>query len=133
RRPERLAQAPRRAEAERHPEAGGIIRFRAGKSVAGNRDQRNGRRVAVEYPDRLETPHVRHEDIDDHQIERAVVQRGEAALTAVRDRDPEPALPEPYAYGKAGVPVVIDYQDATHDPPPSWRGRPMRLVGHPCQ
>jgi hypothetical protein len=78
----------------------------------------------VEYPDRLETPHVRHEDIDDHQIERAIVQRGETALTAIRDRDPEPALLEPYAYGKAGVPVVIDYQDATHDdPPPLWRGR----------
>jgi len=57
-----------------------------------------GRRVAMEYPDRLEPPHVRHKDIDDHQIERAVVQRGETALAAIRDRDPEPALLEPYAY-----------------------------------
>ena len=35
--------------------------------------------------------HMRHEDIDEHQVERAIVQRGEAALAAIRDRDPEPA------------------------------------------
>ena len=86
-----LAQTPRRAEAERPFEAGGIVRSGGGKSIAGDRDQRDGRRAAVKYPDRLEPPHVRHKDIDDHQIERAIVQRGETALAAIRDRDPESA------------------------------------------
>jgi hypothetical protein len=31
------------------------------------------------------------------------------------------ALLEPYAYGKAGMQVVMDHQDATHDPLLSWR------------
>src|SRR5207247_8994551 len=44
----------------------------------------------------------------------AIVQRGEAALAAIRDRDPEPAL-EPYAHGKAAAPVAIDRQDAPPD------------------
>jgi hypothetical protein len=81
------------------------------------------------YPDRLEPTHVRHEDIDDHQIERTLVQRGEPALAAIRDRDPEPALLEPYAYGKAGVQVVIDHQDATHDHLLVARMRSMRFIG----
>jgi hypothetical protein len=43
---------------------------------------------------------------------------GKTALAAIRDRDPEPALLEPYADRKACVQVVIDHQDVTHDPPP---------------
>jgi hypothetical protein len=39
---------------------------------------------------------------------------GKTALAAIRDRDPEPALLEPYADRKARVQVVIDHQDATH-------------------
>jgi hypothetical protein len=42
---------------------------------------------------------------------------GKTALAAIRDRDPEPALLEPYADRKACVQVVIDHQDVTHDPP----------------
>jgi hypothetical protein len=75
--------------------------------------------------------HVRHEDIGDHQIERAIAQRGKAALGAVRDRDPESALLEPYAHGKAGMQVVIDHQDAPHDPPPSPRRTLNAPVSHP--
>ena len=51
------------------------------------------------------------------------------ALAAIRDRDPEPALLEPYADRKACVQVVIDHQDVTHDPPP-LRYR-MRRAGDP--
>ena len=54
---------------------------------------------------------------------------GKTALAAIRDRDPEPALLEPYADRKACVQVVIDHQDVTHDPPP-LRYR-MRRVGDP--
>ena len=54
---------------------------------------------------------------------------GKTALAAIRDRDPEPALLEPYADRKACVQVVIDHQDVTHDPPP-LRYR-MRRAGDP--
>jgi hypothetical protein len=47
--------------------------------------------------------------------------RGRAPSSRRRHRDPEPALLEPYAHGKAGVPVVIDHQGAPHDPSPSPR------------
>ena len=44
-----------------------------------------------------------------------------------------PAPLEPYAYGKAGVQVVIDHQDATHYLPPlRHRTRSTCLVSHPC-
>ena len=105
----------RRTEAERHFQASQIFGFRAGKGVTGDRDQRDRRRALVKYPDRLETAHVRHEDIDDHQVERRVVERREAVGPAVRDRDPETAPLEPGAYRKAGMKVVIDNQNATHD------------------
>lgn len=54
---------------------------------------------------------------------------GKTSLAAIRDRDPEPALLEPYADRKACVQVVIDHQDVTHDPPP-LRYR-MRRAGDP--
>jgi hypothetical protein len=53
--------------------------------------------------------------------------------SAIRDRDPEPALLEPYTHGKAGMPVVIDHQDTTHTHLPHGAGRSMRLVSHPCK
>src|SRR5207248_1662384 len=40
----------------------------------------------------------------------------------------EPAPLEPYAYGKAGVEVVIDHQDAPHEPSPS----PRPTLNAPC-
>src|SRR4249920_1073768 len=43
-------------------------RVEVGKGVSQHRDQRNRWRTLVEYPDRLEAAHVRHEDVDDHQI-----------------------------------------------------------------
>ena len=60
----------------------------------------------------------------DHAEQRHRLERlAQAPRRAEAKRHPEPALLEPYAYGKAGVQVVIDHQDATQDPPPSWRGR----------
>ena len=69
----------------------------------------------MKYSDRLETTHVRHEDIDDHQVERCIVERREAIGTAIRDRDPETTPLQPGAYRKAGMKVFIDNQNATHD------------------
>ena len=39
----------------------------------------------MEDPDRLEAAHVRHENIDDHQIERRAFERPKPGLAAVGD------------------------------------------------
>ena len=39
----------------------------------------------MEDPDRLEAAHVRHENIDDHQIERHAFERPQPGLAAVGD------------------------------------------------
>jgi hypothetical protein len=54
--------------------------------VTGHCDQRNRRRALVKYPDRFETAHVRHEDIDDHQVEARSFQRAMSGFAAIGDR-----------------------------------------------
>jgi hypothetical protein len=44
----------------------------------------------VKYPDRFEAAHVRHEDVNEHQVERTVIQCRKTALAAVRQRAPVP-------------------------------------------
>src|SRR5436309_14856396 len=58
---------------------------------------------------------MRHEDIDDHQIEFGIVERRETVDPAVGDRDPESALLQPRPDREACVRVIIDHQYATHD------------------
>jgi hypothetical protein len=73
-----------------------------------------------------------HRLVDEHQIERAIVQRGEAALAAIRDCAPEPALLEPDAYGKVcRSSSTTKMRRMSHLP--CRVGRSMRLVGRPCQ
>lgn len=71
---ERLAQTTRGTEFEGHAQEVGRRRIEVGESVSRHRNQRNCRRAFVEYPDRFETTHVRHEDIDDHQVEAGIFQ-----------------------------------------------------------
>jgi len=62
----------------------------------------------VKYPDRFETTHAGHEDIDDHQIERRIVESDEAGGTAIGDRDPETIALEPSPNGEADMRIIID-------------------------
>jgi len=68
----------------------------------------------VKYPDRLEATHLRHEYIDDHQIEGRVLESDETGRAAVGDRDFEAASVEPRLYRKANVRVIVDNQNPTH-------------------
>jgi hypothetical protein len=56
----------------------GAGRLRTGKSEFGHRDPRHPGRPIVKHPDRFEAAHVRHEDIDDHQVERRTVKGNKA-------------------------------------------------------
>jgi hypothetical protein len=113
--PERLAQAARRTELERHAQEVGVAHLWIGEGISGNRDQRHGGRMVVEYPDRLETAHPRHENVDDHQIERGIVERKQAAGAAIGDRNLKAVPLEPGPNGEANVRIIVDNQNASHD------------------
>src|SRR5438105_230591 len=66
---EGLAQTAGRAEFKRHAQEIGRGRVRVGEGVAGHGDQRNLRRRFVEHANGLEASHMRHEDVDDHDVE----------------------------------------------------------------
>jgi hypothetical protein len=62
----------------------------------------------VKYPDRFETAHAGHEDIDDHQIERRIVESDEAGSAAIGDRDLETIALEPSPNGEADMRIIIN-------------------------
>jgi len=68
----------------------------------------------VKYPDRFETAHAGHEDIDDHQIERRTVESDEAGGAAIAMATFEAIVPEPRLNGEADMRIVIHNQNAAH-------------------
>src|ERR1700730_15816616 len=114
----RLAQAARRAKFLSHSREVGTGRVRNREGGSGNRDQRHARRVLVEHPDRFETAHIGHEDIDNHQIERYLLEGGETLGSTIGDRDPKTIPLEPSANGQTDMRIVIDYQNAAHSNSP---------------
>jgi hypothetical protein len=64
----------------------------------------------VKQSDRIETAHMGHEDVDDHQVEIRSVESGETVGAAVRDRNPEAVLHQPGANSQTDMQVVIDNQ-----------------------
>src|SRR6266702_1286669 len=108
---ERLAQATRRAELQRHPQEVGSRRIQVCEGVARQRDQRNGGRAFVKDPDRFKAAHVRHEDIDDHQIELFVFEGSKSCLSAVGDRHPKIVPLEIDLDGHAYQRVVVDNEN----------------------
>jgi hypothetical protein len=71
--------------------------------------------VIVKYPDRFEAAHIGHEDIDDHQIERRIVESDETVGAAIGDGDPKTIPLEPSANGEANMRIVVDNQNASHN------------------
>jgi hypothetical protein len=57
--------------------------------------------------------------IDDHQIERRVVEGGETVTAAIGDRDPKAVPLEPSAKREADMWIVIDNQKAVHTASPA--------------
>jgi hypothetical protein len=114
RRSERLAQAARRAEFKRHPQEIGRRRIEVGKGVARHRDQRNARGAFVEDSDRLEAAHVRHENVDNHQVEPAALQRPQPGVAAVGDRDLEIVPSQIDVDGHADRRIIVHNENALH-------------------
>ena len=109
---ERLAQAARGTEVERPAQKIRRRRSRGWQRPIPRSPSTARRRVVMEYPDRCEAAHMRHEYINDHQVEGGHHSVRQAACPATRDRDPEAALLEPQANGNAVIRVVIDHQDS---------------------
>src|SRR6185436_19581102 len=114
---ERLAQATRGAEFERHAQKVRRRRVEVGKGVSRHRHQRHRWRTLVEYPDRFEAAHVRHEDVDQHEIEAGVFQRAKPGFAAIGYRHVEAVTLKIDLDGRADHWIVIDDKNASHVSP----------------
>jgi len=114
---ERLAQAAPGAELDRHAEKIRRIGAGLGEGVAGDRHQRDLRRALMEDPDRLEAMHLRHEDVDDQQIEGEALQRLEPGLGAVGSDDVITVPPQHNSDRLAHRWIVVDDENARHESP----------------
>jgi len=61
-----------------------------------------------------ESSNMRHEDIDDHQVEGCLVERRESAGAPSETATLNPFAPEPCPYREAKVRVTVDNQNAAH-------------------
>jgi hypothetical protein len=61
-----------------------------------------------------ESSNMRHEDIDDHQVEGCLVERRESAGAPSETATLNPFAPEPCPYREANVRVTVDNQNAAH-------------------
>jgi hypothetical protein len=75
--------------------------------------------VLVESPDRLQAVHSRHEDVDDHDIERAALHLGDAAPAVFGHDDVESIVLEDCLDGGAYRLVIIDDENPRHGAGPS--------------
>jgi hypothetical protein len=84
----------------------------------------------VEYPDRLEAAHVRHENIDDHQVEGRAFQRPKSGFTAVGDGHLKIVSLKIDLDGHADHWIVVDDENTLHAGPPRLKIR-LRQFGNP--
>jgi hypothetical protein len=70
--------------------------------------------MIMEHANRFEAVHIGHEDIDDHQVERRIVESDKTIGAAVCDRDLETIALQPRANGEADMRIVVDDQNASH-------------------
>jgi hypothetical protein len=71
----------------------------------------------VEYPDRFEAAHVRHEDVDEHQVEGGIFQRTKPGFAAVSYRHLKAVTLEIDIDGRTDHGIVIDDENASHVSP----------------
>jgi len=75
-----------------------------------------------------ESSNMRHEDIDDHQVEGCLVERRESAGAPSETATLNPFAPEPCPYREANVRVTVDNQNAAHHDLLAIAGR-LRVIG----
>ena len=71
----------------------------------------------MENPDRLEAAHVRHENVDDHQIDAAAVERTKPRFAAIGHHHLEVVTFQKDLDGHADHRIVVDDENARHDMP----------------
>jgi hypothetical protein len=59
--------------------------------------------------------HVRHENVDDHQIERRTIESFKSGFAAIGDRNFKAATFEPRPNRRANQRIIIDNEDAWHE------------------
>jgi hypothetical protein len=74
---------------------------------------------------------VRHEDIDDHQVERGAGERIKPGLPAVGDDDRKPSVFEPNANGGTNQRIVVNDENAFHHSLPKPNQSPSAPVNRP--
>lgn len=78
--------------------------------------------------------HMRHENIDQHHVERSRLERMQAGLTALRDDDLETLTLKTGLNGSANQRVVINHQNTRHDEIPlivrAGTGHTSDVTGH---
>src|SRR5689334_85659 len=82
----------------------------------------------MEDPDRFEAAHVRHENIDDHEIERLAVERPQARLAAIGNRYLEIVPFEIDLDGHTDHRIIVHHENARHVVSP-WLGVVLGMVG----
>jgi hypothetical protein len=73
------------------------------------------RPALVEYPDRFEAAHMRHEDVDQHHVEAFGFEGPHSGFTAIGNGDLETLTLKTNLDGHANHRVVIDHENARHD------------------
>ena len=79
------------------------------------RDDRDIRRPLVKDPDRFEAAHMRHEHVDQHDVEIAGLECAHSRFTTVGNGDLETLARQTDLDGNAYRRVVIDHENARHD------------------
>jgi hypothetical protein len=88
-----------------------------GEDVTGNSDQGHDRRALMEHPDRLKAVHMRHENIDNHLVERRAFQSVQTSFSTIGDDNRKSAFFKPCANCGANKRIVIDDENAFHSGP----------------
>ena len=74
-------------------------------------------RTLVEYPDRLKAAHVRHEDVDEHQVEAGLFQCTKPGFAAIGYRHVKALALKIDLDGRADHGIVINDKNACHVSP----------------
>src|SRR6185503_20716045 len=102
-----------------------------GEGVARHRDDRHVRPVLVKHPNRFEAAHMRHEYVDQHDVEIGGFECAHSRFTTVGNGDVETLAHQTNLDGNAYHRVVIDHENARHDDSffLGWRPDDQRI---PC-
>src|ERR1035437_6128272 len=125
---EGFAQATSCTELASHPQEIWCRHSLLRKDVTGNGNERHMWCSLMEHPHRLKAAHVRHKDIDNHQIEGIFIERVQTGLSAISDDGFITFGFDPRADRRANQQIVVYHENARHNEPPNGLKRSSGLV-----